>query len=646
MSARSTIERAEAALRERFGLAELRPWQTEAVQALLDGPGQALVVAPTGGGKSLTYQLPAVLLDGLTLVVSPLISLMEDQVRSLERRGIPATFLASTLDPDERNARWQRIRKGEVQLAYVAPERLSDGLASLVEGRLALLAIDEAHCVVQWGHDFRPHYLEIRGFLERVRPPRVLACTATATSASQAAIVEALGLDPARTATIVRGFARPNLALSVVEVDGPRAARLLATRTLDRVLGDRKKPRGAAIVYAGTRKGTEKLAEELAEGGFRVGAYHAGMDAEQRTRVADAFAARELDLVVATNAFGMGIDRPDVRVVIHTQPPGSIEAYYQEVGRAGRDGDSAEAVMYFAPIDISTRRRLIEMGSGGEPADPQQVARQWALYRDLLRFVDAQSCRHDFVLRYFGDEAESLGGCGHCDVCDRRADVGDDPTRIERDGEVVRKALAGVARANRRGGMAAIAQMLAGLRNERTERFGFTELSTYGLLEDRGELGAMQVLRSCIAAGYVGLSSTEHPVPFLTQAGARVMKGEQPSEILLREVVRGGRAPSRVLGPKSATKSRGKGSAARDAALEGVDVFVKARFDRLRAVRGRLAKEHGVPPYVVAHDRALFALAEAAPSSTDELVGVPGWGPAKASRWGGELLAALHDPDA
>jgi ATP-dependent DNA helicase RecQ len=651
--------RATAVLRERFGLDALRPWQAEAVAAILEGTGRALVVAPTGGGKSLVYQLPAVLVPGgVTLVVSPLISLMEDQVRSLEKRGVAATFLASTLDGDEVRARRDRIRRGEVSLVYVAPERLNDSTMSLVEGRLALLAVDEAHCIVQWGHDFRPDYLRIRDFIDRVRPPRVLACTATATPITRDAIVAALGLEPSETEIIVRGFARPNLALSVVEVEGPRETRLLTSRSLTEALGSRKKPKGAGIVYAGTRKGTERIAEALRKDGFSAHAYHAGMAGEDRTEVANRFASCAIDVVVATNAFGMGIDRPDVRIVVHAQPPASLEAYYQEVGRAGRDGDPAEGILYTSPADIGLRRRLIELDRDGGGGDEGAIARAWALFRELLRYVDARSCRHDFILGYFGDEAETLGGCGKCDVCLARAHAQDDPEKLARDTEIVRKALAGVARAQRRGGMQAIAQMLAGIANEKVKRFGFDDLSTFGILSMLGEKEASGVLRATIAAGYVGLTPTEHPVPFLTVLGGRVMKAESPNEIVLRDAPK--KASRRAVGQRArvldnarerrlgrhdaagATEDAAEAKAQRRTAeMADMDVDVAKRFEALRTERARLAKEAKVPAYVVAHDRALMALAESAPGDVGEMENVPGWGPSKVAKWGAALLGAM-----
>ncbi|KYG05254.1 recombinase RecQ, partial [Sorangium cellulosum] len=536
----------DAVLADRFGIASFRPWQREAIDALLGGAGRVLVVAPTGGGKSLCYQLPAVALPGTTLVLSPLISLMEDQVRALEARGIPATFVASSLPREENGRRLAALRRGEYKLVYAAPERLAfDGfLEALAESRLSLVAVDEAHCIVQWGHDFRPDYLRIGAALARLRPPRVLACTATATPDARDEIIRRLGWPRSSPGdddgvagepgpegpppkVILRGFARPNLHLQVSAVDGPREAGRLTARALLDALGDPGRPRGAGIVYAATRKGAERLAEALRDAGWNAEAYHAGLAPESRARLSAGFADRSLSVVVATNAFGMGIDRPDVRLVVHAQPPSSIEAYYQEVGRAGRDGDPARGLLLFAPADIALRRRLCQLGEGGAEASADDAARAWGLFRELLRYIDAATCRHDFILRYFGDEAESLGGCGHCDVClEVDALEESDPAALARDNDLVRRALAGVARAKGGAGMQAIASMLIGESNERVRRMGLDRLSTFGVLEGKRHDEAMSILRVLLANAWIDLTTGEFPVPLVTPSGWRVMRGE------------------------------------------------------------------------------------------------------------------------
>ncbi len=627
----------EDTLRSRFGLEAFRPWQREAIDALLGDPGRVLVVAPTGGGKSLTYQLPAAMLEGTTLVISPLVALMEDQVRSLVQRGIPATYLASTLDRQERDAREQGMLRGDYKLVYVAPERLASDVFVRILGRcrIDLVAIDEAHCIAQWGHDFRPDYLRIGALLERLNPPRILACTATATPEVRREIKERLGFDrPERACKeVLRGFARPNLHLAAQNVDGPKQARAALLDSLTAALGSARMPSGGAIVYAATRKTTEQYADMLYKQGWSAAAYHAGMSGEARSKVADRFASRKLAVVVATNAFGMGIDRADIRTVVHVQPPSSIEAYYQEVGRAGRDGDQAFGLLLCSGADISLRRRLVQSGTEGAPADPVLAARAWALFRELLRYLDARTCRHDFVLRYFGDEQETLGGCGHCDVC-VALDGGAAEASEEVSAEttlVVRKALAAVARAQRRAGLIAIGDMLKGVDSEKTRKFGFTGLSTFGLLKDRSPEWIVALLRALLAAGWIDLTTNEHPVPYLTRSGAEVMKEAVPARIMLP-------AEPRAFAGRTRARSSGGG---REAPV--LDPSIQPIFDKLRAHRAEVAKQRGVPAYVVALDRTLVEMAQVRPRTTDQLLMLHGMGPARAEQYGEGFLRALED---
>ena len=635
----------EQALRARFGLEAFRPWQREAIDAVLarDGqPGRALVVAPTGGGKSLTYQLPAAVLGGMTLVISPLVALMEDQVRSLTARGIPATYLASTLEREDRDTREQKMVRGEYKLVYVAPERLGSEVfvRILSKCEISLVAIDEAHCIAQWGHDFRPDYLRIGALLDKLQPPRVLACTATATPEVRREILERLGFgkDGKPFREVLRGFARPNLHLAAQTVDGPKQARAALIEGLDNALGTPRMPKGGAIVYAATRKTTEQYAELLSKRGWNASAYHAGMSGDARSKVAHRFAVRKLDIVVATNAFGMGIDRADIRTVVHVQPPSSIEAYYQEVGRAGRDGDQAYGLLLCSGADISLRRRLVQMGSEGSAADPVLAARAWGLFRELLRYLDARTCRHDFVLRYFGDEQETLGGCGHCDVCLALDGASpDDAEGAAANAEatlVVRKALSAVARAQKRAGLVAVGEMLKGVDSERTRKFGFTGLSTFGLLSDRSPEWILALLRSLLAAGWIDLTVTDHPVPYLTRPGAEVMKGAAPARIML-PVEPSTRAKGR------SSRSRSGPSASREAPT--LDASAQPIFERLRAHRAEVAKKRGVPAYVVALDRTLVEMAQVRPRTSDQLLMLHGMGPARAEQYGAGFLRVLSE---
>ena len=623
-------------LRERFGFPAFHPWQREAIDELLEGRQRVLVIAPTGGGKSLCYQLPAAVLDGTSIVISPLIALMEDQVRALTQRGVAATYLASTLAPEELKRREREIFEGRYKLVYVAPERLeSQWLVDKLKGlEPPLLAIDEAHCISQWGHDFRPSYLRLGDVIARMQPPRVIACTATATPIVRREIQERLGLDAKRSAVILRGFSRPNLHLAVVESDSSPERRKLMLGALRSALGGPASPQGGAIVYAATRRNTEKLADVLAKEGWRVAAYHAGLSAPVREKVNQHFADRSLDVVVATNAFGMGIDRPDIRTVVHAQAPGSVEAYYQEVGRAGRDGQPAHGLLLTSSGDLALRRRLIGFSGGRDPGsepDSEHVQQQWGLFLDLMRYVEAGSCRHDFILRYFGDEQETLGGCGHCDVCERLEERGEEgATRGASDEEalVVRKALAGVARNQGRAGLTAVSEMLHGTDNERLRRLGLTELTTHGLLKDHPKAWVLALLRRMITAGLLDLTIGEFPIPYLTALGIATMKDEEPVRVLV-PAPDAGRA-------RTAKKERLR------PARELPDDVDSSLFESLRSTRLDIARAKGVPAYVICHDRTLIEIAAYKPTSMEALADIFGMGPARIENYGEPFLQTVN----
>ncbi len=613
----------------RLGYTAFRPGQREAVETLLE-KGRLLLVAPTGGGKSLTYQLPASLLPGTTLVVSPLVSLMQDQVQALEARGVPATFLAATLSADEMRERLSRLRGGGFRLAYVAPERLAyPGFRALVrEISVPLVAVDEAHCISEWGHDFRPDYLQIGALLEELQPPRTLACTATATPVVRDEILVRLGLGP-QTPQILRGFARPNLALRVRHVTAERERARSTDAQLAEALGAPAAARGAAIVYAPTRRATEEEARRLAAAGWRAGAYHAGLSGEERTRVQRAFSSGDLDLVVATNAFGMGIDRADVRAVIHLAPPGSIEAYYQEVGRAGRDGAEAFGLLLHSPGDLPLRRRLLESGGGGAPPEAAVVEHKWSLFLDLMRWAEGGTCRHDAILRYFGDEAETLAGCGRCDVC--RELGGEAASDDEETSLMVRKALSAVARVDRRYGLSAAIKLLAGIPDPRLLRAGLDRTPTFGVLRAHSEQWLTQLLRRCVTAGWVDFTTGERPLVRLTSAGRAVMKGERPARLVLP---RAGPSPEARPHP-------GERQARPQADVERLSAEAQPVFDALRRLRQELAREQDVPAFVVASDRTLRDLARLRPRTLAELEHAHGIGPAKVERYGRRFLDAV-----
>jgi ATP-dependent DNA helicase RecQ len=643
----------------RLGYEAFRPGQREAIETLL-GRGRLLLVAPTGGGKSLTYQLPASLLPGTTLVISPLVSLMHDQVDALTARGVAATFLASTLDAGEVRRRLGRLVRGAYKLVYVAPERLaSAGFAETVSALdCPLVAIDEAHCISEWGHDFRPEYLGIGGLLARFSGSRVLACTATATPVVRDEILARLAL-PADTPQIVRGFARPNLALRACEVTGARERHRMVDAVLGEALGSPRAARGRAIVYAPTRKGADAEALRLTAQGWRAEAYHAGLGGPTRDRVQRAFADGRLDIVVGTNAFGMGIDRPDVRAVVHLGPPGSIEAYYQEVGRAGRDGEAAIGLMLMSPNDLPLRRSLLERGSDdGGPLDPAVLEHKWGLFLELVRWADGGSCRHDAILRYFGDEAETLAGCGRCDVCRTLADAGH-----AQDAEavtlIVRKALSGVARVHDRFGLGMVVKLLRGEAEPRLERAGLTRVPTFGNLSEHSEDWLLRLLRRCVAAGWVTFSGGDRPVVRLTEEGRAVMKATRPARILLPSADRvalspaGPRRAARASAPDADVPRRSgpaseagspRPSVSAPAEHDGdLDEAGQRVFEALRAHRLALARQEGVAPFIIASDRTLRDIARIRPRSLGELGLAHGIGPHKIERYGAGLLAAVND---
>lgn len=617
----------------KLGYSEFRPGQRESIEALLS-ERKVLLVAPTGGGKSLVYQLPATLLPGTTLVVSPLIALMHDQVASLRDKGVKATYLASTLGRDELNDRLRRLTKGEFRIAYVAPERLADPFfrRTLAELQCPLVAIDEAHCISEWGHDFRPEYLQIDGLLSGLPDARVLACTATATPVVRDEILLRLGLPP-ETPQLVRGFARPNLALSAREVKGRRERDHAVDRELEHALGSPKEGKKTAIVYSPTRKMTEEEADRLAERGWKVRPYHAGLSPAQRQAAQTAFAAGELQIVVATNAFGMGIDRADVRAVIHLGPPGSIEAYYQEVGRAGRDGEPASGLLLHSPKDLPLRRQLIEMPVEDRVPAPQVVEHKWQLFLELMRWAEGGSCRHDAILRYFGDEAESLGGCGVCDVC---RNLDDDEIDPETRTLIVRKALSGIARVHGKLGIRAASKLLRGESDPRLERNGLESVATFGALAEHSEEWITRLIQRCVTAGWATFTGGDRPVLVLTRQGAAVMRAEAPARILLPSKTQ----PAADLPPRS-RRDRKSRSTRVDPSVE-LDAAGVALFEQLRTHRATLAKEQKVPAYVVASDRSLRELAANRPICLDDLANVFGFGPAKIGKYGAGFVDVIR----
>ena len=586
-----------------FGYRAFRPLQREVIEHVAAG-GDAFVLMPTGGGKSLCYQVPALVRPGTAIVVSPLISLMKDQVDALRANGVAATFYNSSLDEGDARHTLALLHAGELDLLYVAPERLMTEafLARLRTVPLALVAIDEAHCVSQWGHDFRPEYLalgRLRGLFPGVP---LVALTATADEATRADVREKLGLGDAPT--FAGGFDRPNIRYTVAAKRKP-AEQLLAF--VHQRAGD------SGIVYCLSRRRTEEIAGRLASAGVPAAAYHAGLPAGDRTAVQDAFLRDEVQVVVATVAFGMGIDKPDVRFVVHYDMPKSIEGYYQETGRAGRDGMPADALLLFGTQDVVTARALIEGGG-----DAEQVRIDLHKLNAMVGFAESLVCRRRALLGYFGETLAA--DCGNCDVCL------DPPARYDGT-EHAQKALSCVFRVGQRFGARHVADVLRGADTARMRELGHDRLSTYGIGKELSHDAWLSIIRQLVHGGYLRQDLAAYSVLKLTPAATSVLRGERRVELA---------APREARRSIAATRAR--------TTAEGLAVD-EALFERLRALRRRLADEQGVPAYVVFPDATLAAMAALRPATPEALRAVSGVGPVKLARYGAAFLAALSAAD-
>ncbi len=585
-----------------FGHAGFRGAQEEIVRHVAAG-GDALVLMPTGGGKSLCYQLPALLREGTAIVVSPLIALMQDQVAALRQLGVRAAFLNSTLEARQAHLVERNFEAGTLDLLYVAPERLMMPrmLELAARSKLALFAIDEAHCVSQWGHDFRPEYLQLSVLHERFpRVPRI-ALTATADPHTRAEIVHRLALEEARL--FISSFDRPNIRYTVVEKLDARAQALRFIRE--------QHPGEAGIVYCLSRKKVDETAAWLASQGIAALPYHAGMDPAARAGHQERFQREEGQVIVATIAFGMGIDKPDVRFVAHLDLPKSIEAYYQETGRAGRDGEPADAWMTYGLGDLVNLRRMLEQSEGSEEFRRVSFAKLDA----LLGFCESAGCRRVRLLHYFGEEGAP---CGNCDTCL-------DPPQTWDATEAARKALSCIYRTGQRFGAVHLIDVLRGKATDRVAQWNHGELSVFGIGADLDEPTWRSVFRQLVALGYARPDHDSHGALRLTEASRAVLKGEQRVEMR--------RAAERKSRSRPA-KAR-LGSAANPAANPAV-------FERLKAWRTAQARSQSVPPYVVFHDATLAAIAAARPRDLDALSAIPGIGVRKLERYGPTLIELLR----
>ena len=614
---------AHAVLQDVFGYEQFRGPQQAIVEHVIGG-GDALVLMPTGGGKSLCYQVPAIVRQqqgrGVTIVVSPLIALMHDQVGALHEAGVSAAFLNSTLSYDETQDIELRLQTGQITLLYAAPERLNTPrllglLDSLYQGgHLSLFAIDEAHCVSQWGHDFRPEYRALTVLHERYAGVPRIALTATADDLTRADIIERLQLEDARL--FISSFDRPNIRYRIEEKKD-------VTTQLLRFI-EREHAGEAGVVYCQSRKRVEELAATLCDAGITALPYHAGLDTKVRQKNQDRFLREEGIVMVATIAFGMGIDKPDVRFVAHVDMPKNIEGYYQETGRAGRDGLNADAWMAYGLNDVVNQRRMIDESPAGE--EFKQALR--GKLDALLALAEATDCRRVRLLAYFGEKSTP---CGNCDNCLNPPAVWDAT-------DAARKLLSTIYRVNQASGISFgtghIMDILRGKKTEKVAQFGHEKISTFGIGADLTEPQLRGVLRQLIATGALGLqkvmldSGHSFDTLCLTEGSRAVLKGEVP--VQLRESV------------SSAPAKRTRKGSAPPAAAANLGPDAQVRFINLKAWRAEVAREHNLPAYVIFHDATLAAIAERNPGTLEDLQGISGMGAKKLEAYGAEVLRVVE----
>ncbi len=599
-------------LHDIFGYSAFRGAQQAIVEHVAAG-GDALVLMPTGGGKSLCYQLPALMREGVAIVVSPLIALMQDQVDALTQLDVQAAFLNSSLDADAAREVTGRLLRGDLKILYVAPERLlMPGFLTLLdqlqsEGPgIALFAIDEAHCVSQWGHDFRPEYRQLTVLHERFAKVPRIALTATADAPTRNEIIERLALEDAQQ--FVSSFDRANIRYRVTQKNNARSQ-------LEAFL-EREHPNDAGIVYCLSRRKVEETAEWLHSRGWDALPYHAGLDPAIRNANQRRFLREEGVIMVATVAFGMGIDKPNVRFVAHLDLPKSMEGYYQETGRAGRDGLPANAWMAYGLGDVVSMRQMLDAGDA--PEDRKRVERQ--KLDALLGFCESTACRHQTILRYFGEEHP--GNCGQCDNCLEPVETWDGT-------EAARMALSCVYRTGQRFGVVHLIEVLLGKQTEKVEQFGHHLLTTFGIGKSLAQPQWSSVFRQLVAAGLLETDIEHYGGLRLTEAARPVLRGEQPvwfrhdPEVSRRKVSKAERAAR---------------------AREGYEgVGDDPLWQALRARRMELARDQGVPPYVIFHDSTLLEILNQRPQTLDQLGRITGVGQAKLARYGDDFLKVLED---
>ena len=593
-----------AILKTVYGYDAFRGRQAEVIEHVIAG-NHAFVLMPTGGGKSLCYQIPALARPGIGLVISPLIALMEDQVAALRQAGVAAAALNSRIWGSEKDLLWRNIEHGELNLLYMAPETLLKGetLDRLKSAHLSLIAIDEAHCLSQWGHDFRPEYRALDCLVELFpRVPRI-ALTATADAPTRAEIVEHLSIGAQNS--FISGFDRPNIRYCAAEKTSPTQQML---RFLEPRMGE------SGIVYCLSKRKTEEVADTLSNHGFTALPYHAGMEMKAREENQRRFQHEQGLIMVATIAFGMGIDKPDVRFVMHADLPGSIEAFYQETGRAGRDGLPAETLTLYGAEDIALRRRFIDVSDAGDARKHMERRKLDA----LLGFAESCQCRRQVLLRYFGDDCQP---CGNCDVCL-------DPPKTFDGSIAAQKLLSCIHRTGERFGQAHVISVLLGEADERIDRLAHDKLSTFGIGKEHDRNAWRSIVRQLVAHGLITVDVAGHGGLSISPQGRRFLR-EKPTLSL------------RVL-KKTKAEKRSERTSARREAGQPLPAPDRGLFEKLRAKRLALAKAQSVPPYVIFHDKTLTEMAARRPRTLLELATIPGAGAVKLARYGEAFLSVIN----
>ena len=594
----NTLPDADAILRQVFGYQQFRAGQSDIIDTVTGGR-DCLVVMPTGGGKSLCYQIPALMLPGLTVVVSPLISLMKDQVDQLRLLGVDAGYLNSAQTPQEQQQVLEGCHSNRIKLLYVAPERLlmSSFIRQLQQWQPSLLAVDEAHCISQWGHDFRPEYCAIGELRQHLPGVPVIALTATADNTTRSDICSRLRLsDPL---IHISSFDRPNIRYTLVE----------KYKAFDQLWMFVRGQKGqCGIIYCNSRNKVEDVAARLQKRGLSVAAYHAGLDNSQREWVQDAFLKDNLQVVVATVAFGMGINKSNVRFVAHFDIPRNIESYYQETGRAGRDGVSAEAVLFYDPADMAWLRRCLDE----KPAGPQKDIEQHKL-NAMGAFAQAQTCRRLVLLNYFGENRQTP--CGNCDICL-------DPPK-QYDGLVeAQQALSCIYRAGQRFGLGYIVDVLRGSNNQRIREYGHDKLAVYGIGKDKSQEHWVSVLRQLIHLGLITQNIANYSALQLTESARPVLRGEVPLQLAVPRI--------QNIKPRQTARSYGGN-------------YDKKLFAKLRKLRKSIADEENIPPFVVFNDATLIEMAEQCPVRANDLLLINGVGERKLERFGDAFMALIRE---